>query len=271
MWIGPCSTAKGGVIGRHWKDVCVWRRHLRGRDEDGSKGEDPEWHAPLTTWSYSCFSGSLIVCWSCLTHSISAWTSLSSHCSTSVSWRAALISCSRSTYFDTKASSCPVWKDTLACSNDMVSSLWCFIQSLQSLHLLWRTVQSSRLHFHLWFPSSWIDPSWLMVGFMGVRQQTIVSREREDGGPEVGVASSTRAPRSQLQTRNSKTTWPWEHITWPYTWLITWPLHHSYITWLISTWPWEPTTPWPWEENTWPIKELVINNVTWQDALWTRV
>jgi len=25
-----------------------------------------------------------------------------------------------------------------------------------------------------------------MVGFMGVRQQTIVSREREDGGPEVG-------------------------------------------------------------------------------------
>jgi len=85
------------------------------------------------------------------------------------------------------------------------------------------------------------------------------------------VASGTRAPQSQLQTRNSKTTWPWEHITWPYMWLITWPLRHSYTTWLISTWPWEPMTPWPWEDSTWPIKELVINNVTWQDALWTRV
>ena len=83
------------------------------------------------------------------------------------------------------------------------------------------------------------------------------------------VASGTRAPQSQLQTRNSKTTWPWEHITWPYMWLITWPLRHSYITWLISMWPWEPMTLWPWEDITWPIKELVINNVTWQDALWT--
>ena len=85
------------------------------------------------------------------------------------------------------------------------------------------------------------------------------------------VASGTRTPQSQLQTRNFSITWPWEHITWPSMWPVTWPLCHSYITWLISTWSWEPTTTWPWEDNTWPIKELVINNVTWQDALWTRV
>jgi len=93
-------------------------------------------------------------------------------------------------------------------------------------------------------------------------------RDQHDRG---AVTSSTCTPQSQLQTRNFSITWLWEHITWPYTWLITWPLRHSYITWLISMRPWEPTTLWPWEDNTWPIKELVINNVTWPDALPTCV
>ena len=185
-------------MGRHWEDVCVWRWRFRGWD--GSEGADLEWRGapptpwiPPTTWSCSCFLSSIVFS-SCVTHANSASLSWISRSSASVSSRAALISRSRPTCFDTKASS--VWKHTLASSNDSASSSWCVVHSLQSLHLLWRTVQSSKSHVHLelsnrvlpepiWSPSPLIDPSGIMAGVIGVCQWTTVSRETEDGGSEV--------------------------------------------------------------------------------------